>query len=49
LLLRLIPGIGAIIILIFVLRDGELGSNQWGKNPYDFEEDIFDHLIDDNF
>ena len=33
LLLALIPGIGAIILLIFACMDSQPGANQYGPNP----------------
>jgi uncharacterized membrane protein YhaH (DUF805 family) len=32
-LIGIIPFVGWLILLIFTLRDGEPGSNQWGPNP----------------
>lgn len=32
-LISLIPVVGAIILLIWFCKDGEAGTNKWGKNP----------------
>ncbi|MGB0506964.1 MAG: DUF805 domain-containing protein [Pikeienuella sp.] len=37
-----IPVVGTIIIIVFLVRKGEEGSNQYGENPYDvFSPDVF--------
>ncbi|HUF51616.1 MAG TPA: DUF805 domain-containing protein [Longimicrobiales bacterium] len=33
LLIGLIPLIGAIVLLVFMLSDSAAGDNQWGPNP----------------
>lgn len=33
LLIALIPVIGAIVLLVFMLQDGKPGENQYGSNP----------------
>jgi uncharacterized membrane protein YhaH (DUF805 family) len=33
LLIVLIPLIGAIVILVFMVQDSKLGENQYGSNP----------------
>jgi uncharacterized membrane protein YhaH (DUF805 family) len=33
LLICLVPGIGSIILFVFMLLDSERGKNEWGKNP----------------
>jgi uncharacterized membrane protein YhaH (DUF805 family) len=33
LLISLIPVIGWILLLIFFVKDGQPGVNQWGSNP----------------
>lgn len=33
LLIALIPVIGIIVLLVFMLQDGKSGSNQYGENP----------------
>jgi uncharacterized membrane protein YhaH (DUF805 family) len=36
LLINLIPCVGPLIVLIFMVQDGERGANQYGPNPKDF-------------
>lgn len=36
LLISLIPLIGAIILLVFLLTDSQPGDNKWGPNPKQF-------------
>lgn len=36
-LIILIPLIGSIILLIFLLTDSEVGNNKWGPNPKGIE------------
>ena len=38
LLIVLIPLIGAIVILVFMVQDSKLGENQYGSNPKDAAE-----------
>ncbi len=45
-LVTFIPFIGTILILIWTCTDSEPGSNEWGPNPKDVHEEVFDHLID---
>jgi len=33
LLIGLIPLIGAIVLLVFMVQDGKLGQNKFGSNP----------------
>ncbi len=44
LLIGLIPIIGAIVLLVFVVQDSQPGSNQWGPNP---KEPPFEETIDE--
>lgn len=37
LLIGLVPFIGAIVLLIFMLQDGQPGDNRYGPNPKDSE------------
>jgi len=49
LLISIIPIIGAIILLVFMVQDSAPGANEYGSNPKDpdyLEDDIVDHLID---
>ena len=44
----LIPYVGFITILILAAQDSEQGTNKWGSNPKETEQDdIMDHLVDD--
>ena len=41
LLWALLPIVGAIVLLVFMLQDSEQGSNKWGASPkYGYDEDI---------
>lgn len=49
LLISIIPIIGVIILIVFMVQDSTPGSNEYGPNPKDpdyLEDDIVDHLID---
>ncbi|MBU3907133.1 MAG: DUF805 domain-containing protein [Nanoarchaeota archaeon] len=35
LLISLVPFVGCIVLLIFLVRDSEPGENRWGANPKD--------------
>ena len=43
----LIPLVGGIILLVFLVTDSQPGNNQWGPNPKDLYagSDIADHLV----
>ena len=43
-LIALLPIIGAIVLLVFMARDSQPGSNQWGPNP---KEPPFEETIDE--
>jgi uncharacterized membrane protein YhaH (DUF805 family) len=43
-LLALIPLVGGIILLVFLVQDSQPGSNKWGPNPKTNESDVIDHL-----
>ncbi|MEL7222884.1 MAG: DUF805 domain-containing protein [Bacteroidota bacterium] len=48
-LISLIPLIGAIVLLVFLVTDSDVGSNKYGPNPKDgvaATDDILDHLVD---
>ncbi len=33
LLISLVPIIGAVVLLVFMVKDGQVGENQYGRNP----------------
>ena len=43
-LLVLIPLIGSIVLLVFMVQDSQPGANKWGPNPKNNESDVIDHL-----
>lgn len=46
LLIALIPLVGAIILLVYLVQDSDQGENQYGPNPKEFSEDLSDHLVE---
>jgi uncharacterized membrane protein YhaH (DUF805 family) len=47
-LITFIPLIGTILVLVWMCTDSESGGNEWGSNPKEVHEEVFDHLIDDD-
>lgn len=47
LLIGLIPIVGAILLLIWFVTEGEHSSNKWGPNPKYGSDDVSDHLVDE--
>ncbi|MFN3159410.1 MAG: DUF805 domain-containing protein [Rubinisphaera brasiliensis] len=45
--IALIPLIGAIILLLFLIRDSEPGSNQYGPNPKTHYPDVPKEMLQD--
>ncbi|NND08827.1 MAG: DUF805 domain-containing protein [Saprospiraceae bacterium] len=48
LLFILIPLVGLIILLVWLCKDSEAGSNKYGPNPKGEGNEILDHLVEDN-
>ena len=43
----LIPLVGSIILIVFLVTDSQAGYNQWGENPKEFgDPDLSDHLVE---
>ena len=43
-LIVIVPLIGAIVLLIFLVQDSQAGSNRWGPNPKAVGSDVLDQL-----
>ena len=46
LLIALVPFVGAIILIVFFVKEGDPGSNEYGPNPESNEMEITDHLVE---
>jgi len=46
LLIGLVPLVGGIVLLIFMVEDSKPGTNRWGANPKGGESDVLDDLSD---
>jgi len=46
LFIALIPLVGAIILLVYLVQDSDPGENQYGPNPKEYSEDLSDHLVE---
>lgn len=44
LLIGLIPILGSLALLFFMVQDSEPGANQYGPNPKNAGQDVTDHL-----
>jgi len=45
LLIALIPLIGGIVLLVFMVQEGTSGDNAYGPDPKASNEDVFGHLV----
>lgn len=46
LLIAIVPFIGGLILLYFMVQDSTPGTNQWGPNPKEEGDDLTDNLVD---
>ena len=43
-LIGIIPVVGSIVILVFLVSDSEPHTNKWGPNPKNPADDVIDHF-----
>lgn len=46
LLIALIPIVGTIILIVFLVQEGDPQANEYGPNPNEVSGDLSDHLVE---